>query len=48
MGGRSKKDLSSSEKNGESGNPAFFVNGEPFEDEPAVEDLIAVLTVRAD
>jgi protein-disulfide isomerase len=41
---RIKKDLLSGEQNGVSGTPTFFVNGEPFNDEPTAEALLAALT----
>jgi len=41
---RIKKDLLSGMQNDVNGTPTFFVNGEPFEDEPTTEDLIAALT----
>jgi len=41
---RIRKDLLSGEQNGVNGTPTFFVNGEPFEEEPTADDLIAALT----
>jgi len=45
---RIKKDFLSGEQNGVNGTPTFFVNGEPFEDEPTAEALIAALTERTE
>jgi protein-disulfide isomerase len=41
---RIQQDLVSGEQNGVQGTPTFFVNGEPFEEEPTAESLIAALT----
>ena len=41
---RIKKDLISGEQNEVNGTPTFFVNGNPFEGEPGVEELVAALT----
>lgn len=45
---RIKRDFLSGRQNGVNGTPTFFVNGEPFEDEPTAEALIAALTERAE
>jgi protein-disulfide isomerase len=45
---RIQRDLRGGEENGVSGTPTFFVNGELFEGEPGVEELIAALTEKAE